>query len=94
MSNAMADHSVFVDRSSTPADIQYSPVFNVAVPMIDRHLENNRGAYTAIINTDATESADIKITYQQLAERVNQCGNLLRSFDSQPGDRILMVVKD
>jgi len=90
----MADHSVFVDRSSTPADIQYSPVFNVAVPMIDRHLENNRGAYTAIINTDATESADIKITYQQLAERVNQCGNLLRSFDSQPGDRILMVVKD
>jgi benzoate-CoA ligase family protein len=94
MSNAMAHHSVFVDRSSTPADIQYSPVFNVAVPMIDRHLENNRGAYTAIINTDATESADIKITYQQLAERVNQCGNLLRSFDSQPGDRILMVVKD
>jgi benzoate-CoA ligase family protein len=94
MSNAMADHSVFVDRSSIPADIQYSPVFNVAVPMIDRHLENNRGAYTAIINTDATESADIKITYQQLAERVNQCGNLLRSFDSQPGDRILMVVKD
>lgn len=94
MNNAMADHSVFVDRSSTPADIQYSPVFNVAVPMIDRHLENNRGAYTAIINTDATESADIKITYQQLAERVNQCGNLLRSFDSQPGDRILMVVKD
>tara|TARA_B100000809_G_scaffold157304_1_gene154548 strand:- start:1274 stop:2896 length:1623 start_codon:yes stop_codon:yes gene_type:complete len=94
MNNAMADHSVFVDRSSTPADIQYSPVFNVAVPMIDRHLENNRGAYTAIINTDTTESADIKITYQQLAERVNQCGNLLRSFDSQPGDRILMVVKD
>ena len=90
----MADHNVLVDRSSTPADIQYSPVFNVAVPMIDRHLENNRGAYTAIINTDATESADIKITYQQLAERVNQCGNLLRSFDSQPGDRILMVVKD
>lgn len=90
----MADHSVFVDRSSTPADIQYSPVFNVAVPMIDRHLENNRGAYTAIINTDATESADIKITYQQLADRVNQCGNLLRSFHSQPGDRILMVVKD
>ena len=31
----MADHTVIVDHSSTPSTIEYSPVFNVAVTMID-----------------------------------------------------------
>ena len=95
----MADHSVTVDHSTTPSQIEYSPVFNVAVHMIDRHLAEGRGGYPAIINADAgnpdaEEGVEEQVTYQQLAERVNRCGNLLGAFASQPGGRILMVVKD
>ena len=96
----MADHSVTVDHSATPSQIEYSPVFNVAVTMIDRHLAEGRGGYPAIINADVDANADPEegverqVTYQQLAERVNRCGNMLRSLASEPGGRILMVVKD
>ena len=94
----MPDHSVTVDHSVTPSRIEYSPVFNVAVPLIDRHLAEGRGGYPAIINADVNADAgpegERQVTYQQLAERVNRCGNLLRSLVSEPHGRILMVVKD
>jgi len=94
----MADHTVIVDHSATLSTIEYSPVFNVAVTMIDRHVAEGRGGYPAIINADATDDPedgiDKQVTFQQLAERVNRCGNLLSSFTSEPGGRILMVVKD
>ena len=97
----MAGHRVTVDHSATPSRIEYSPVFNVAVTMIDRHVTEGRGGYPAIINADtwnahpdSDEAAGILVTYQQLAERVNRCGNLLRSLAPEPGGRILMVVKD
>ncbi|SVE13573.1 uncharacterized protein METZ01_LOCUS466427, partial [marine metagenome] len=63
-----------------------------------RHMVEGRGGYPAIINADVNadpeEGAERQVTYQQLAERVNRCGNLLRSLASEPGGRILMVVKD
>ena len=96
----MADHSVTVDHSTTPSQIEYSSVFNVAVTMIDRHLAEGRGGYPAIINADVDantaleEGVERQVTYQQLAERVNRCGNLLQSLASEPGGRILVVVKD
>ena len=92
----MPGHSVTVDRSTTPSQIEYSPIFNVAAHLIDRHLAEGRGGYPAIVNADADpEEHEAKtVTYQQLAERVNQCGNLLSSMALEPGGRILMVVKD
>ena len=94
----MPDRIVTVDHSATPSQIKYSPVFNVAVHLIDRHLAEGRGGYPAIINADASagtgEHEEKQVTYQQLAERVNQCGNLLRSLTSEPRGRILMAVKD
>ena len=90
----MPDHRVTVDHATTPSQIEYSPVFNVAVPLIDRHLAEGRGGYPAIINADAGDQEEKQVTYQQLAERVNQCGNLLSSMASERGGRILMVVKD
>ncbi len=94
----MPDHSVTVNHSATPSEIEYSPVFNIAVPLIDRHVAEGRGGYPAIINADvsadAGEHGEKQVTYQQLAERVNQCGNLLSSLALEPRGRILMVVKD
>ena len=89
----MPAHKVTVDSTTTPSTIEYSPVFNVAVPFIDRHLAEGRGGKTAII-TDGADDTGTTVTYQQLANRVNQCGNLLRSLAAEPAVRVLMIVKD
>ncbi|OFX02415.1 MAG: benzoate--CoA ligase [Alphaproteobacteria bacterium RIFCSPHIGHO2_12_FULL_66_14] len=79
-----------------PAGISFGPdhkvrlpaSFNVAVPFIDRHVGEGRGARAAI--RTATET----VTYAELAERVNRAGNALLGAGLEPGDRMLMVVKD
>ena len=62
--------------------------FNVAVPFIDRHVDEGRGAKAAIRTASET------VTYAELAERVNRAGNTLLGLGLKPGDRLLMVVKD
>ena len=62
--------------------------FNVAVPFVDRHLAEGRGAKVAIRTASET------VTYAQLAERVNRAGNALLAAGLKPGDRVLMVIKD
>jgi len=84
----MMSNTVTVDWSASPAGIHFSPRFNVAVPFIDRHLDEGRALKAAIRTTEGD------ITYAQLAENVNRCGNVLRSQGANAGDRVLMVVKD
>ena len=62
--------------------------FNVAVPFIDRHVGEGRGAKAAIHTAAET------VTYAELGERVNRTGNALLGLGLAPGDRLLMVVKD
>src|SRR5258707_474876 len=79
-----------------PSGISFSPDlrvklpdrFNVAVPFIDRHLGEGRGTKAAIRTAHET------VTYAELAERVNRAGNALLARGLEPGDRLLMVVKD
>ena len=63
--------------------------FNVAVPFIDRHIGEGRGARLAIRTIHGED-----VTYAQLAERVNRAGNALLALGLKPGDRLMMVVKD
>ena len=84
----MQDHTVTVDRSTTPSTIHYAPIFNVAVPFIDRHLDEGRAGHVAF------RTVDEDVTYGQLAEQVARCGNLLQSMGLKAGDRVLMIVKD
>ena len=86
----MQQHTVEVDASVSPSGIRYPDVFNVAVPFIDRHLDEVRGGKAAIVFDDTGET----VSYGQLAERVNRCGNLLRSLAWESEGRVLMVVKD
>jgi benzoate-CoA ligase family protein len=81
------DHT-FRISGSKPQDITFSPVFNVAVPHIDRHIDDGRGAKAAILTPDGP------VTYAQLAENVNRAGNALAALGLEPGDRVLMVIKD
>ncbi len=63
--------------------------FNVAVPFIDRHVPEGRGAKVAIRTVHGED-----VTYAELAENVNRAGNVLLAQGLKPGDRLLMVVKD
>jgi benzoate-CoA ligase family protein len=84
----MANNQVSVDDSQIPANISFSKSFNVAVPLIDRHLDEGRGGKIAIQGDFGT------VSYAQLAENVNRCGNALTSLGLAGGDRVLMMVKD
>ena len=81
----MQDHTVTV----TDEEITFSPTFNVAVPFIDRHLDEGRTDQVAIRTNHGEE-----VTYGDLAERVNRAGNALLGLGISPGERVLMVVKD
>ena len=88
----MQNNTVTVENTpggiDSPSIITYSTVFNVAVPYIDRHISEGRSNKTAIRTTEGD------ISYQELAQNVNRCGNFLRSLATARGDRVLMVVKD
>ena len=84
----MDDHTVAVDASQTPTAVTFTDVFNVAVPFIDRHVTEGRGAKVAI------RDAAGDVTYATLAAAVNRAGNALAALGLDPGDRVLMVVKD
>ncbi|MYE59465.1 MAG: AMP-binding protein, partial [Alphaproteobacteria bacterium] len=84
----MQDHTVAVDTAQTPTGLAFADVFNVAVPFVDRHIREGRGARVAI--RDAAGA----VTYADLAANVNRAGNALAGLGLRPGDRVLMVVKD
>ena len=85
----MNGHTLSIKTSSTPAKIEYPSVFNAAVPFIDRHLGEGRGEKTAIQTSNGET-----VTYSQLSERVNRCGNALRDLGLNQGDRMLMIIRD
>ena len=84
----MDDHTVAVDATQTPTALTFADVFNVAVPFIDRHVTEGRGAKVAI------RDAAGDVTYAELAAAVNRAGNALAALGLDRGDRVLMVVKD
>jgi benzoate-CoA ligase family protein len=85
----MRDHTVTVDRSTSPSTIAFAPNFNVAVPFIDRHLDEGRAEKIAL-----QVARGPSVTYGELASNVNRAGNCLKSLGLSSGDRILMMVKD
>jgi len=84
----MANNQITVDDSQIPANISFSKSFNVAVPFIDRHLEEGRENNIAIQGDFGT------VSYAALAENVNRCGNALAGLGLSGSDRVLMMVKD
>lgn len=84
----MQDHTLSVDRTRRPASIRFSGTYNAAVHFIERHLVEGRGEKIAI------RCARGDVSYSQLAEQVNRCGNVLRECGAAPGDRVLLIVQD
>ncbi|MBL6931793.1 MAG: benzoate-CoA ligase family protein [Rhodospirillales bacterium] len=85
----MRDHTVSIDKSTTPASLTFSSNFNVAPSFIDRHLDEGRSDKIVIRSV-----AGDQVTYGELAEGVNRAGNALLGLGIGKGERVLMVVKD
>ncbi len=85
----MDNNTVSIDASTRPATITYAPVFNVAVPFIDRHLAEGRADKVVV-----RSAAGGQVTYGELAESVNRAGNALLDLGIGRGERVLMMVKD
>ncbi len=85
----MQDHTVTIDRSTSPGTITYGANFNVAVSFIDRHLDEGRADKIALYPVGGET-----VSYGQLVVGVNRAGNGLKSLGLAGGDRMLMMVKD
>lgn len=85
----MQNHTVEVDLSRGDEALSFAPVFNVAVPFIDRHLQEGR-ADKVVIRTNR----GVEVTYAELAGNVNRCGNALLGLGIGRGERVIMIVKD
>ncbi len=85
----MRDHTVSIDKSTTPATLTFAENFNVAPSFVDRHLDEGR-ADKVVIQSAASD----EVTYGELAENVNRAGNALLGLGIAKGDRVLMMVKD
>jgi benzoate-CoA ligase family protein len=71
------------------ADLGVPPIFNASTFFVDRHLHEGHGASIAI------ECGDTRVSYAELAERVNRFGNALRDeFDVRPEERIVLLLLD
>ena len=62
--------------------------FNGAAYFVDRHLREGRGHKVAI------ECGEERVTYTQLAERVNRLGNALLALDVRPEERVFLLLPD
>ncbi|MBY0496165.1 MAG: benzoate-CoA ligase family protein [Cyanobacteria bacterium] len=62
--------------------------FNAATHFVDRNVDEGRGGNIAI------ECGDERVTYRQVAERVNRFGHALRRLGIQPEQRIALILQD
>ena len=63
-------------------------VFNAATHFVDGNLAEGRGEKVAI------ECADERVTYREVAERVNRLGSALCDLGIQPEQRIALILQD
>ena len=84
----MQNHTVEVNAGDK-SGLNFAPVFNVAVPFVDRHLREGRAGKVAIRTNHGEE-----VTYRELAENVNRCGNALLALGIGRGERVIMIIKD
>ena len=85
----MQNHTVLVAKSDGGDALNFAPIFNVAIPFIDRHLQEGRADKVAIRTNQG-----VVVTYAGLVENVNRCGNALLGLGINPGERVIMIVKD
>ncbi len=88
MTTGQPFHRIDLDESVVPNRLRFSPVFNVAVPFIDRHVNDGRGQRVALRHQNG------EVSYAELAENVSRAGNALLALGLKPGERLVMASID
>lgn len=68
--------------------VELPSMFNAASHFVDRHIGEGRGGKVAF------ECGDERVTYQQLAERVNRLGNALTTLGVRREERVALLLLD
>jgi benzoate-CoA ligase family protein len=68
--------------------VDWNSQFNVAAHFVDRNVREGRAENTAI------ECGDEKVSYQQLLDRTNRVGNVLRRLGVRAEERVLLLLPD
>jgi benzoate-CoA ligase len=63
-------------------------IFNAAAHFVDRNVADGRGSHVAI------ECGDARVTYDEVLQHVNRCGNALRGIGVRAEDRVLLLLLD
>ena len=82
------DHIVQVDDNVTPAKLSFTDTFNVTFPLLDRNLAEGRGDRVVV------RWRDRELTFGQLADNVFRMANAFRRLGVEPGERVMLLVKD
>ncbi|HEV2469329.1 MAG TPA: benzoate-CoA ligase family protein [Candidatus Sulfotelmatobacter sp.] len=69
-------------------EISLPDEFNAASYFVDRHIDEGRAEKTAI------DCGELRLTYSQLSQRVNQFGNALRKLGARMEERVLLLLLD
>ncbi len=84
----LSDHTVEVDEKVTPATLNFADIFNVTVPLLDRNLAEGRGDKVLVCWRDR------QLTFGQVAENSLRMAGEFRRLGVEPGERIMLLVKD
>src|SRR5437870_3856585 len=76
------------DHSMSPPQIEIPHPYNAAHDLVERNLQAGRGGRLAYID-DRT-----RLTFAELAARVNRAGNALLSLGIAPEQRVLLALHD
>ena len=68
--------------------MHWNQEFNVATCFVDRHIPEGRAGNTAI------ECGGERVSYQQLSDRTNRVGHVLRGLGVKAGERVLLLLPD
>ena len=77
-----------VDTRCSPPRVVIPRRYNAAVDLLDRHIEEGRGARIAVKDERGAH------TYEALAKRANRAGNALRALGVRGEERVLMCMLD
>lgn len=77
-----------IEVTATPPRVELPRDYNLAVDLLDRHLDEGRGERTAVIDDDGRHS------YRWLAERARRAASALRALGVEAEQRVALCMLD
>ena len=86
------DHTYIANYQEAKFEWFQNAQLNISENCLDRHLETNGDKIAIIYEGNEENDQTIKLTYQELADKVNQYANLYQKYGIKKGDRICIYM--